>query len=85
MLKKGVINKFISQIIKINKVQIYVLLNSKRDYIHINDICDGILLSIKKLSKMKKKVATFHLSNMKKVILKTFILCISKEEGKNRK
>ena len=71
--KKGVINKFIINILNNKKLEIFGSLETSRDYIHVDDICSGIKLGINKIISSKKINSTFHLANGKEVRLKDLI------------
>ena len=80
--KMGVVNKFIRN--SINDVEhiVYGSTNSSRDYIHVYDICEAILLGIKYFPKMEKNYELFHLANFEEVTLSKLIECIHKVSKK---
>ena len=68
--KKGVINKWIRNSIKNRPIEIFGDGKSTRDYIHVDDICDGIIASITRL--LNNKTHTFeryHLGNNQEISL----------------
>ncbi len=69
--KQGVINKWIRQSIMNEKIEIYGNGNATRDYIHVDDICDGIISSIDRLLNTTSSVCeTYHLGNNQEITLK---------------
>ena len=80
--KKGVVNKFIRNAINDVEHIIYGSLNSSRDYIHVYDICEAIMLGIEYFPKMKKNYDLFHLANFEEVTLSKLIECIDKVSKK---
>ncbi len=68
--KKGVINKFIDNIINNKPVEVFGDLTTSRDYIHSSDIVQGIDLCIKKLLFSEEFGANyFHLSNGEEITI----------------
>ena len=68
--KEGVINKWIRKSIMNDCVDIYGDGKSTRDYIHVEDICDGIIASIKRILKMQKLICEkYHLANNQEISL----------------
>ncbi len=80
--KKGVVNKFIRNSINDIEHIIYGSPNSSRDYIHVYDICEAILLGIEYFSKMQKNFELFHLANFEEVTLSKLIETIEKVSKK---
>ena len=68
--KKGVINNWIRSAIKDEEIEIFGNGKSTRDYIHVDDICDGIILSIKRLLNVKEPICEkYHLANNQEISL----------------
>jgi UDP-glucose 4-epimerase len=68
--KKGVINKWIRKSIMNDCVDIYGDGKSTRDYIHVDDICDGIIASIHRIiSNQKLTCEKYHLANNQEISL----------------
>ena len=80
--KKGVINHFIKSSINNQKVDVYDSLETTRDYIHVDDICRGILLSVRSLLSNDNLKSIFHLSNGREVSIDEIIKVISTLSGK---
>ena len=80
--KKGVVNKFIRNSINDIEHIIYGSPDSSRDYIHVYDICEAILLGIDYFSKMQKNFELFHLANFEEVTLSKLIETIEKVSKK---
>ena len=68
--KKGVINKWIRSAIKDEEIEIFGNGKSTRDYIHVDDICDGIISSMKRLLNFKEPICEkYHLANNQEISL----------------
>ena len=68
--KKGVINKWIRNSIKNRPIEIFGDGKSTRDYIHVDDICDGIIASITRLLNNKSHTfERYHLGNNQEISL----------------
>ena len=68
--KKGVINKWIRKSIMNDCVDIYGDGKTTRDYIHVDDICDGIILSINRIISNQKLICEkYHLANNQEISL----------------
>ena len=68
--KKGVINKWIRNSIKDEPIEIFGDGKSTRDYIHVDDICDGIISSMKRLLNVKGPIfERYHLANNQEISL----------------
>lgn len=69
--KIGVVNKWIRSVIENKEILIYGDGTSTRDYIHVDDICHGIELSIKKILKYEQNgiKKTYHLANNNEITL----------------
>ena len=62
--KAGVVNLWIRSLIKGDDVKIYGDGESSRDYIHVDDLTDGLLLALKRLNcPHYKGLETYHLAN----------------------
>lgn len=71
--KKGVINTFIKNIIKGNPLKIFGKGDSTRDYLHVSDLCKGIISAITSISKQENPMETFHLSSGKETSIMEII------------
>ena len=68
--KQGVINKWIRSSINDKPIEIFGDGKSTRDYIHVDDICDGIIASIHRLLNRKEPTfEKFHLGNNQEISL----------------
>ena len=68
--KKGVINKWIRNSITNKPIEIFGDGRSTRDYIHVDDICEGIVASIYRLLNTKSPTfERYHLGNNQEISL----------------
>ena len=56
------VNNFVYKAVKEKKLKIYEP-NFRRNYIHVNDVVDGIIFSIKNFKKMKSNIYNLGLSS----------------------
>ena len=71
--------KFVTNIIKRKKIDVFNMGNHKRDFTYIDDIVDGILKA--SFNKNKKKFTIYNLGNGKIVNLMDYIKTIEKKLG----
>jgi len=88
--KKGVINKWIRSAIKDEEIEIFGNGKSTRDYIHVDDICDGIISSMKRLLNIKEPICEkYHLANNQEIslieLLDIIEICSKKKLSRNFK
>ena len=82
--KQGVINKWIRKSIMNEEIDIYGNGNSSRDYIHVDDVCDGIIAAIHRLLNTTSPICeTYHLGNNQEITLRKLSSII--ETCSNRK
>ena len=68
--KEGVINKWIRRSIMNQQIDIFGNGESTRDYIHVEDICNGIILSMHRLLNSKEGTCEkYHLANNREISL----------------
>ena len=81
--KQGVINKWIRKSIMNQQIDIFGDGNSTRDYIHVEDICNGIISSIHRLFNSKKAICEkYHLGNNQEISLNELSNIIEKFSGR---
>ena len=84
--KSGVFNKWIFSALNKEPLLIYGDGTSTRDYIHVQDLCNGINLAIKLLkSENSEKLNIFHLANSSEITLNYLAEVLSKVHGGNLK
>ena len=84
--KKGVLNKWINCAINDTPIKIYGDGNSSRDYINVEDLCNGINLTIEHLGRKDiENNNIFHLANNQETTLNELLAILSKVSGKNMK
>lgn len=83
--KKGVINKWIKASIANQEITIFGDGSSTRDYIHVKDLCDGIVQAARKnlTSPERRTTNTYHLACSKEISLKALADLIGEVSGKN--
>ena len=74
--KKGVINKWIISASRREEIVLYGDGNSTRDYIHVDDLTNGILRSMNHIRSSNHQFLKFHLANNKEISLKTLLASI---------
>lgn len=67
--KKGVINQWIRSILKNEPLVVYGDGNSSRDYIHVSDLCSGLINSLSYEFPLDSCCEVFHLSNSREITL----------------
>ena len=68
--KVGVINRWIRALLEDKDIIIYGDGSASRDYIHVDDLTDGLLLSLKRLLLfISPTVETYHLANHAEITL----------------
>ena len=75
--------KFVTNIIKRKKIDVFNMGNHKRDFTYIDDIVDGILKA--SFNKNKKNFTIYNLGNGKIINLMDYIKIIEKKLGLNAK
>lgn len=82
--KKGVINTWITNALQDKSITIFGDGESTRDYIHVTDICEAILLGIHKLQAITHAPAcsTYHLANNSQVSLHQLAHIIQEISGR---
>ena len=84
--KKGVLNKWIISALKNQPIIIYGDGSSSRDYIHVDDLSDGIISAIRFLySDKSKKNNLFHLANNNETTLNDLTKVLKIINGKDLK
>lgn len=77
--KKGVINQWIKAVLEDKPITIYGSPQSSRDYIHVDDLCDGICNSIAYVESMSgSSIDKFHLANYAEITLKDLAKTLQK-------
>ena len=84
--KSGVLNKWIFSALNNEPISIFGDGSSTRDYIHVQDLCNGINLAIKHLKlENSEKLNIFHLANSYEISLNYLAEELSKIHGGNLK
>ena len=82
--KNGVINNWILSALNDKPIIVYGDGQSSRDYIHVKDLCDGIVLAIKYLkSKNTENFSIFHLAKNEEITLISLAKIISVINGRD--
>ena len=79
MHKKGVLNTFIKKSLNKKTIKFFGSEKTTRDYIHVDDICQGLIKGIEFMSKKEGDLLEiFHLANNKQVSLEEIRILIER-------